>query len=139
METCRECERPLKRFEWPRGTCQQCAAKSVQALVKNSHIPKAGIFDLDGGGPSLNDLLAPAVQEEEKTRDFETGWGTFVRENGEETALNLMQVWVDNHPMLVIRLGEELDLFRFKKIPMVRYKEIAFNAGCITFFYQMLL
>jgi len=129
MAMCRECERTLKTFEVPRGTCQSCAAKSVQALVKSRHIPQAGIFDLDGGGPSLDDLLTPAIREEEKVREFEMGWATFVRENGDATVLSLMQVWVANNPMLVIRSADELSLFLFKEIPTVGYKEISSTAG----------
>lgn len=124
---CTYCGRNLEPIEYERKRCKNCAANSVRALT-HDRIKKAEIFDMEGGGPSIFDLEKPAKIEEPR-REFESGWSSFVRDDGDTTALNLMQLWVDNLPILVVRFGNELNLIRFKEIPTAGYKEIPEKAG----------
>jgi hypothetical protein len=122
MDSCKKCGKRVEGWKLTFDQCPECY-ESAKALTHKPDLPVARWGNLQDG--LLDDLMEDRQLESPKKREpLEAGYSTFVRDEGDETFLICLQLWVEQKPILVLRFNDDLHLLRFQKIPTTKYQRI---------------
>jgi hypothetical protein len=128
VQRCAKCGKMVEGWTLWFGRCEACSEEK-RALVKKSTDVEPALW-----GHSADEVISGLLSDRKdlasatkQRQSLESGYATFVRDDGDETFLVVLQMWVEQRAVLVLRFGGDLHLLRFKDIPTTKYKEIAYN------------
>jgi hypothetical protein len=125
MQKCSKCGKMVEGWTLWFGACEDCASKTKAVAKKEpDRAPTMwghNAAEVIDGLMSDRKELEPATKKREP---LECGYATFMRDDDDATFLVVLQLWVEQKPVLVLRFGDEIHLLRFQKIPTSAYKDV---------------